>query len=385
MNKLVTRGALIVTYLAPYVGDYHAARFCNFSRRLEEVGGLLVIGQTRLTSTDYTHRQTRRDKLLEGLDVHTLETKNDFARIRKTFQFLCRINPDVVVSLGYSSYLAFVCLIYATLFRRRIIFLSDSKADDQPRTRLGEAIKSILLSFYDGALVAGERHAYYFRSLGCRFPIRTGYDVVDNDYFSTRAAKYLRKTQRMACNSLPYVLCVSRLIPRKRVDFAINVFLTSGIWKSGHLLIVIGSGPEKDQLIKHVQKVGLERNVLFFANITNSTMPFYYSRAKALILASEYDQWGLCVNEAMACGVPALVTSRCGVAGEIVHDGVTGAIFENNNLDKAANALSRLVNDTNYWDMQSNASRTEIKKWSLDRFSDGLMDIVMLGRNTHQQ
>ena len=100
-------------------------------------------------------------------------------------------------------------------------------------------------------------------------------------------------------------------------------------------------------------------------------MPAFYGGAGALILASDYDQWGLCVNEAMALGVPCIVTDRCGVAGEIVIDGVTGFVFPWGTTGGAVTALCRLLTEPGLRDTLSKAARDMLDQWGLDRFSRG--------------
>lgn len=56
-------------------------------------------------------------------------------------------------------------------------------------------------------------------------------------------------------------------------------------------------------------------------------LPRFYAGAGAFVHASLSEQWGLVVNEAMASGLPVLVSDRCGCAKDLVQDGVNGYTF----------------------------------------------------------
>jgi glycosyltransferase involved in cell wall biosynthesis len=104
-------------------------------------------------------------------------------------------------------------------------------------------------------------------------------------------------------------------------------------------------------------------------------MPAFYAGASAIILGSEYDQWGLCVNEAMACGVPAIVSVRCGVAHEIVNWS-TGIVFDGDDIGPAVTGLKRIAADKEYAGLLGRSCVSEMQKWDLDRFSGAAIRLM---------
>jgi len=75
-----------------------------------------------------------------------------------------------------------------------------------------------------------------------------------------------------------------------------------------------------------------------------SELPEYYARASAFVHASTTEQWGLVVNEAMASGLPVLVSNRCGCARDLVQEGVNGFTFDPANVSQLAELMSRMAN-----------------------------------------
>lgn len=359
-----------MVYITRWVGDYHAPRLLALQAALAQEGRRLGVVQLATGSRLYNHRQKRRERLLNALDFHSRPCRSGFQEARETWVALRTMRPRDILVLGYNDPISLTALAYARLVSARVHFLSDSKADDQPRSRATEAIKRLILKGFDGALVAGQRHVDYFRSLGFSGPIETPYDVIDNTFFASRSAAYRRRAADSLRRALPsrYVLCVSRLVARKRVGLALELYAASGLAELGVGFVLVGDGPEATNLRAKIEALGLGGAVQHCREVPNHRMPALYSGAEALILASEYDQWGLCVNEAMACGVPAFVTARCGVAEELVTP-ETGVVFGPETIPEAARALRHLIDDPTLRVRLSQACTRRMKSYDCADFA----------------
>lgn len=112
----------------------------------------------------------------------------DRGRCSQLWATLSALQPDLVCCNGWSLPGSVETLRWSLLHRIPAILMADSKADDYPRTRLGEHVKSRVVSLSSAALVAGSRHREYVTSLGMPCErILTGYDVVDNQHFTEGA------------------------------------------------------------------------------------------------------------------------------------------------------------------------------------------------------
>jgi len=72
-------------------------------------------------------------------------------------------------------------------------------------------------------------------------------------------------------------------------------------------------------------------------------LPVYYALANAFIHASRVEQWGLVVNEAMASGLPMIVSNRCGCVPELVHDGINGYTFDPDDLPTLSKKMMEMA------------------------------------------
>src|SRR3954447_10926148 len=107
-----------------------------------------------------------------------------------------------------------------------------------------------------------------------------------------------------------YYLCVSALVPYKRVEHAVTACSLTG-----RPLVVIGEGPER----AHLQRVA-GPSVRFLGWQPDEVIRAHYRRCKALLFPGEED-FGIVPVEALACGAPALALGRGGAA-ETVDDSV---------------------------------------------------------------
>jgi len=105
-------------------------------------------------------------------------------------------------------------------------------------------------------------------------------------------------------------------------------------------------------------------------------LPAYYANAGAFIHASTTEQWGLVVNEAMASGLPVLVSNRCGCAMDLVKEDLNGWTFDPNDLTQLAQFMVKMSTDEERRLEMGRASPGIISEWDTNRFFSGLSAAV---------
>jgi len=152
-------------------------------------------------------------------------------------------------------------------------------------------------------------------------------------------------------NSLE-ILCVARLIKRKGIDYLISAM--------GHLnkykinLTIIGSGIEKDKLIKQTKKLGLDNQIKFLNDIPHNNLNNYYSNSDIFVLPSLNEGMSNTVLEAMASGLP-IITTPTGGSDELIKG--NGIIVGKKNVKDLTNAILKLYNDKKLIKLMSKKSR----------------------------
>lgn len=330
------------------LGPYHVARLNHLSR----VCNLSVI-QFRERSHDYIWDFDTKPVF----DTHTVLGSDhpdwNAPLYEKINRILDKLNPDVIAIPGWASYFAHLLLRWATSNKVPTILMSDSQEIDYPRWSATEWIKSRLIKEFSSALVAGTRQRKYLIDLGfdgCR--ISDGYDVVDNYYFSMRSDEARRHQRSLrASYGLPerYIICSARFLQRKNLLHLVesySLLIGHSAARTDHKpdrhLVIIGDGPMRDEIRGRVATLELVDRVHLPGLIKYSEIPVFYALADYFILPSTSDQWGLVVNEAMACGLPVIVSDRCGCVEDLVLDGVNGYTFNPDVESDLLEAMLRL-------------------------------------------
>ena len=156
-------------------------------------------------------------------------------------------------------------------------------------------------------------------------------DFVDTDLYSPGVAASRR----------PIIVHNSNFRPIKRVEDVVRVF--AAVHRKRRCeLVLIGDGPDRPRAERMVAELGLGEFVTFlgerldFVEVLRS--------ARAFLLTSSTESFGLAALEAMSCGVP-VVASRVGGLPEVVTDGVSGFLSELGDVEGMATAVGRLLDD----------------------------------------
>ncbi len=328
---------------------YHVARFqalwCHPSLH-EAITGIEMVGGTGV------HRGLKfREEIPGELPVTTLFPQGSWSQVgqlklaKAVWRELTKQNPSSVLVPGYYNLPALAAALWARIKGRRSILMTESTEEDHNRTWWKELCKSVLLKlFFSHAIAGGKAHRRYLKRLG--FPAsRTArfYDVVNNKFFWNRAQAD-RVRFRADELSLPdhYFLFVGRLAEEKNVNRLVQAYLDyrrdGGSWS----LVLVGGGPAEAELRQTASSSLFAKDIHFEGLRTSNELPPYYAFAGSFILPSFREPWGLVVNEAMASGLPIMVSSACGCAEDLVEDGQNGFLFDPNSTEAISSCLRRM-------------------------------------------
>ncbi|MBB6143674.1 glycosyltransferase involved in cell wall biosynthesis [Silvibacterium bohemicum] len=328
---------------------YHVARFKGLQaafgvngkvRGIELVGGIGVHAGLKF-----------REELPPGLPVDTLLPERSWQEASKlalafaVWRKLQELGPEMVLVPGYYTLPAIAAAVWAKAHRRTSVLMTESGAADHVRTAWKEKAKSILIrTLFDWMVAGGAAHVRYLRELGIQANrILNFYDVVDNDELRNRSMG-LRRSSSGAGHNLPkkYFLYVGRLAPEKNVTGLLNAWLnyraSGGQWS----LVLAGDGPEASSLKSLASQSCFAADVIFAGHRNQSALSPFFSFAKCFVLPSVREPWGLVVNEAMAVGLPLIVSNRCGCAEDLVEKGRNGLLFDPEDNEQLAACLHEI-------------------------------------------
>jgi glycosyltransferase involved in cell wall biosynthesis len=254
-----------------------------------------------------------------------------------------RFEPDVIAIGGYHYFATLEVLAFARLYHRGAVLWSGSHLlSGFLKRALVDAYKRWVISRFDTYLAYGtaarEQLVYYSAPREC---VVVGCNTVDVHGFKSRADKL--RTPHAPGGSLR-LLFVGRLVPIKNVGALITAV--------GHLqgrgldvtLTITGDGPLRETLRQQVDRDGV-RGVTFFGFRSGDALVETYVNADALVLPSLNEPWGLVVNEAAACGIPSVVSTRAGAAQDLIREGENGLTFDPTVRGHLEQVLERLARD----------------------------------------
>ncbi|MFN2188794.1 MAG: glycosyltransferase family 4 protein [Candidatus Promineifilaceae bacterium] len=142
----------------------------------------------------------------------------------------------------------------------------------------------------------------------------------------------------------PYILSVSTVQPRKNYKMLIQAYKELVDEFPHQLVIAGGMGWLYEDTLNEVKRLGLEDRVRFLGYVDDEDLPALYSNATLFTFPSLYEGFGLPILEAMACGVPVIVSDASSLP-EVA--GGNGLILPPVEPRKWTHAMRELLNDPN--------------------------------------
>ena len=221
---------------------------------------------------------------------------------------------------------------------------------ETPRGMAKRVAKRLLyppaLRCFDAALYVGERSRRYWEYY--RYPPSRLFfspHCVDNNWFSRRATREAGRMLRARCGIEPdanVVLFAGKLVPFKRPLDVIAAVSSLAPRFPDLTVVIAGDGEVACAISAAASKSGVRAVQLGFCNQTE--MPAAYAAANVLALPSDgRETWGLVANEALACGLPIIVSDACGCAPDLVADGTTGRVFPMGSVTALAERIATVL------------------------------------------
>ena len=263
----------------------------------------------------------------------------------RMFAFILRTPAEIGIVYDYQIPIFFIAALLLRLKGAHVFSMNDSKFDDYPRSVLRDVIKVPLLAPYHSILAATRRAAEYVRYLGRR---RIGL------YYCAIDTERVRRLSRLVWTATPYeerpFISIARFVPKKNHRRLLSAFEQyAATSPRPRRLILCGYGPLEADIRKQIgESAVLARLVDIQGFVSSDKIPALLGRCLALLLPSTEEQFGIVVTEAMAAGIPVMLSQECGVV-DLVTEGEQGFIIRSDNEEQMARVMHLLGSDEARW------------------------------------
>lgn len=345
---------------------------------------LTVLYRTRLGVETYHDagfgREIRWDiPLLDGYRSRFLSRGLRLDRFEpRIVRELVRGRFDILLVHGYNSPTNLLAMGVAKLLGTRVAVRGDTRL--QPRhqdTRWRGAVKRALFSLVDGFIAIGSLNRAYYLAHGVPAErIHFAPFCVDNATFGLddaardRCRQAWRQEQGIPDDAV-VILFAAKFTERKRPLDLVLAYERLARSHPGVWLILAGAGPLEQALRERVAALNAPR-VRFLGFQNQSALPAIYAAADIFVLPSAGEPWGLTVNEAMAAGLPVVVTDEVGAAPDLVADKGTGIVYRCGDIDALWKGLAELAASAPLRQRQGQAARALIDAWGISQSAEAI-------------
>lgn len=288
--------------------------------------------------------------------------------------------PDAVLFMtGWGSFTALLGILVCRLFHIPFFVYGDSSfppPENSLRSRVRAGLMRMLFSVTTGFMTSGVLNTEYYRHYGAdprRFFLLPW--AVDNDRFARESTfapgerEALRARYGIAPDAVVFLFS-AKLVKRKD-PFALLKAYERMRHRERAAVVFMGDGVLREPLERYAREHALG-GAHFIGFVNQTALPKHYAMADVFVLPSTYEPRGAVINEAMACGLPVVVTDRCGSIGDIVLDGDNAFIYPAGDAEALAKIMDRMAEDGALRARMAQRSREIIATWDYGRGVEGV-------------
>lgn len=265
--------------------------------------------------------------LTRGFDLHHKGRVIRFGYLKKIFQY----KPDLIICMEYSI-ITFTISLFAKLIfpKTKVYSICDDSVDIAKNTsRTRKTGRFLCLKLLDGIILGNDFVEEWYNK---NFPhVKTVVSpiiqkeerittIINNAQPIT--VEYIKRYKLESKNVL---LFVGRLVEVKNLNFLLDVFSQYASTNDDVVLILVGDGDKKNELLELAANLKIQEKVIFAGRFEHNELYAWYRIADYLILPSTSETFGAVVNESLIAGVPVLCSELAG-ASSLIND-QNGIIF----------------------------------------------------------
>jgi glycosyltransferase involved in cell wall biosynthesis len=281
--------------------------------------------------------------LTKGFELHHKGRMIRFGYLQKVIRY----RPDIILCLEFSI-MTFEITLFTKLFfpKTKVYTICDDSVDVAQNSSTSRKIgRALSLKLLDGIILGNDPAEEWYN---INFPkIETVISPIIQK--EERIISIINKAQSITIDYVEeyqlqdknVLLFVGRLVEVKNLNFLIEVFADYVLENRDAVLILVGDGNKSGELLQLVERLNIQRNVIFAGRYENEALYAWYPVADYLILPSTSETFGAVVNESLIAGVPVACSNLAGASCLI--DGRNGWTFNPYNKDELLSIFRKIL------------------------------------------
>ncbi len=287
---------------------------------------------------------------------------------------LAKEKPDCVIINGFS--IGTLRLWWKSWFKNTpyIIWSGTVKSRGGKFSFLRVFQRKMLRRRASAFVAYGQRAKEYLQELGAPSEkIFIARNTVDTRFFSEQTDRERLKistdVRRM------HFTYVGFIIRKKNLEQLLKAVKILSLQRTDFVLDLIGDGQDKIYFEDYVKVNALDKVVHFAGFVQKSDLPGWLAKSSCFVFPSNYDIWGLVVNEAMSAALPCISSVHSGVTVDLIEDGKNGFAVDFSDPKLVAEKMNWMLNNREKAnELGMNARKTVAEKASIHVSARGLLD-----------
>lgn len=326
---------------------YRIPLFNELNKQMLEEGMVLYVifsesgYQRRKFKINFSDFKFHYNILGGGTITSANDSEKTYFFYKGLWKSLKSIQPNKVIVAGFSS----ASIITASWCRLNnvpfVIWSGSIQTELRNNSWLRVFLRRQLIKRAKSFIAYGTLAAQYLVNMGAKTgKVHIGINTVDTTFFSEETAKHKSSISTQHPFTFTYL---GYLVPRKNVSQVLEAAALLAKERKDFKLQIIGDGESKCSLENLSARLGLEEHVHFVGYKQKEELPFYFGHTNALLYQSDFDIWGLVLNEAMAAGLCCLATLHAGATFDLIIENETGLKIDYSHTQKVVEKMKWMI------------------------------------------
>lgn len=251
--------------------------------------------------------------------------------------------PDIIIVSGFSS--ASLKVMWYSLKNKipYIIWSGSIEKENRNSSFIRKIQRKILVNFASSFVAYGTLAKNYLMSIGAKdSQVSIATNTVDTDFYYSETNKIRNSLNE---TGTPHFLYLGYLVPRKNVNLLLAAILQLSNKRRDFILDIVGDGSDKEELETFVENQKIDDLVKFHGFKQKSELPKFLGSSRAMLFQTDFDIWGLVLNEAMASGIPCLASKNAGATSDLVVENETGFAINYENIAEVVEKIEFFIDN----------------------------------------